>query len=365
MTPEGDPRERLTGLAALFRQQARACAELGSPMYAGILTRMSDDLLAGGVVADVLACAEVDALLAAHAEDLPSSAVALRLMGTVHRLVLEGRAPGLARFFPSVGGRADVNGAWPATVAVLEEHREEIRAGFAQAPQTNEIGRAAALLGGLLHVRARHPMPLRLLEVGASAGLNLRADRFRLRLRDGTGIGPETSSVVLVEPWEGRSPPLHGGIEVVERAGCDTAPLDPTTEDGRLRLTSYVWPDQVDRLERLRGALELAARVPATLVRQGAAAFLHRVELAPGTTTVVWHSVMWQYLPSDEQAAMVARIAELGEQVTADTALAHLRLEPETRGGRHAFFVVLRTWPGAEERVLGTAHPHGVPTTWA
>ena len=364
MTPEGDPRERLTGLAALFRQQARACAELGSPMYAGILTRMSEDLLSGGVVADVLACDEADALLAAYEKDLPSSAVALRLMGSVHRLVLEGRAPGLARFFPSAGGRADVEGAWPATVAVLEEHRDELRAGLAQAPQTNEIGRAAALLGGLLHVRARHPLPVRLLEVGASAGLNLRADHFRVSLREGSGIGPETSPVVLTEPWEGRRPPLGGGIEVVERAGCDTAPLDPTTTDGQLRLTSYVWPDQVERLERLRGALELAARVPATLVRQGAAAFLRHVELAPGATTVVWHSVMLQYLPAEEQTAMVARIEELGEQATAAMALAHLRLEPETRGGRHAFFVVLRTWPGGEERVLGTAHPHGVPTTW-
>jgi hypothetical protein len=149
--------------------------------------------------------------------------------------------------------------------------------------------------------------------------------------------------------------------------------LDPTTPAGRLALTSYVWPDQLDRLERLRGALEVAARVPARVTEQPASEFVREMDLVPGATTVLWHSVVWQYLPDDERAAVSDRLEELGARADAEAALAHLRLEPERRraGGDHEFLVRLRTWPGGpqgsdrSDRLLGVAHPHGIPTRWA
>ena len=153
---------------------------------------------------------------------------------------------------------------------------------------------------------------------------------------------------------------------MVERAGCDLAPVDPTTTEGRLLLTSYVWPDQLARLERLRGALELAREVPATVVAAGAADFLDGIELREGTTTVVWHSVMWQYLGPAEQARVAARLDELGAQASDRAGFAHLALEPRRRspGAAHELLVVLTIWPGGVEQVLGRAQPHGLPTTW-
>ena len=164
---------------------------------------------------------------------------------------------------------------------------------------------------------AANDRPLRLVEIGASAGLNLRADRFRVELADGRSVGPASSPVVLRDPWRGSLPPLSPRLDVVERLGCDVAPLDITTTEGRLRLTSYVWPDQPERLERLRGALQLASEVPATVEQVGAADFLDRLTLQDGTTTVVWHSVMWQYLdPADQDRAEErldrARVARVG-----------------------------------------------------
>jgi hypothetical protein len=217
-----------------------------------------------------------------------------------------------------------------------------------------------------LYVVDRRPGPLRLLEIGASAGLNLRADRFRVELADGAGVGPTDSPVVLPDPWLGHLPPTAVPLQVVERRGCDTEPLDPTTAEGRLRLTSYVWPDQRARLERLRGALEIASHVPATVVRQSARDFLADLALAPGTTTVVWHSIMWQYLDDRVRSDVEARLEELGDSADADARLAHLALEPRRRTPSSAqeILVVLRMWPGGEERVLGSAMPHGIPTTW-
>lgn len=347
-------------LVGHVRRQALACAELGSPLYAGLLTHLADDLAQGGPAA---------AVLAGHAGDPGADALVLRLMGGVHRLVLARRAPGLALFYPSVGGRADVEAAWPALRDVLVEHLVELRAQLDQAPQTNEVGRAAALVGGLHHLAQSRPGPVRLVEIGASAGLNLLADRFRVLAgdgRDGRSAGPATSPVVLEDAWHGPLPPLPARFEVVERFGCDTAPLDARTDEGRLRLTSYVWPDQRARLERLRGALAVAAQVPVSVERSGAVDFLRRLDLVPGTTTVLWHSVMWQYLSPAEQAAATARIDELGSRADRTMGFAHLFLEPQspTADGPLDLVVVLRGWPDGQERVLGTAGPHGLPTTW-
>jgi hypothetical protein len=287
-------------------------------------------------------------------------------MGGVHRLVLQGRAPALAAYYPSVGGDGDADAAWPAFRDVLVAHRDELRSLLDQAPQTNEVGRAAALVGGLQHIVAWRDAPVRLVEMGASGGLNLRADRFRVDLGGGKGVGPVDSPVVLRTAWAGATPPLDRRVDVVDRRGGDTAPVDPTTAEGRLRLTSYVWPDQHERLARLRGALAIAEEVPAVVETEAAAPFVRGLELVDGTTTVLWHSVMWQYLAAEEQAEVTATIEDLGAGAGERAGFAHLFLEPRRRSpeGRHEFLVVLRTWPGGEERILGTAHPHGIPTTW-
>lgn len=344
-------------MVAHLRDQAEACRRLGSPLYAELLARVADDVEAGGPAADVLR---------GHEQDPGPSALGLRLMGGVHRLVLERRAPELATTYPSVGGTGAVEAAWPALRDVLARYREELRGWLDQPPQTNEVGRATALVGALHHLVAQRPGPLRLLEIGASAGLNLRADRFRVELGDGRAAGPRDSPVVLRDAWRGVLPPLDVALEVVERLGCDVAPVDPTTTEGRLLLTSYVWPDQSERLERLRGALELARELPATVEQAGAADFLDRVHLVEGTTTAVWHSVMWQYLDQPERERVRRRLERLGDSATTTTGLAEASLEPRRRsaGSAHEFLVVLRVWPGGEERVLGFAAPHGLPTTW-
>ncbi len=289
-----------------LREQAEHCAALGSPLYCRLLGLVAEDVETGGPSAGVLR---------GHEEDAGPSALGLRLMGAVHRLVLERRAPELALTYPSVGGRGDMDAAWPALRSLLadEELAEEIRDRLHQAPQTNEVGRAAALVGGLLHLAAQETavhgraLPVRLVEIGASAGLNLRADHLRVEDTEGHGCGPVGSPVHLQAAWRGASLPTYHLVPVVARLGCDLAPVDPTTTEGRLTLTSFVWADQVDRLERLRGALQIAAAVPASVVRSGAADFLDGLPLVEGTTTVVWHSIMWQYLDLPERTRVEAR----------------------------------------------------------
>jgi hypothetical protein len=335
-----------------IRWQAAACDELGSPMYGELLRLVADDNELGGQTVQVLR---------GHENDPGPSALALRLLGSVHRLVLAGEVPELAVFYPSVGGEWDPVLGWEAFEQVLESHREEIRLGLEQPPQTNEVGRATALMGGLLHLERR--LPVRLFEIGASAGLNLRADHFAY---DG-GAGRPDSPVRLTGAWQGRALTPWPDLSVVEREGSDIAPVDPVSENGALVLTSYVWPDQDERLARLRGALAIARQVPATVHREDAVSFLRSLDLADGTATVLWHSVMWQYLaPADRRAAGEA-IEALGDSATATAPFAHLYLEPVRPSAEeaHQFLVVLQTWPSREERTLGTAAPHGIPVVWS
>ena len=156
---------------AAFRDQARACRQLGSPMYGDLLTRLADDLDAGGPTATVLR---------GHESDPGPSGLALRLVGSVHRLVLAGAAPELAAYYPTRRAAPGRAGGVTRCVAFLAASGDEVRPLLDQAPQTNEVGRAAALVGGLLRLTARWPLPVRLWEIGASAGLNLQADRFRI-----------------------------------------------------------------------------------------------------------------------------------------------------------------------------------------
>ncbi len=354
------PDRGTSGTAAMvrrFREQAAACGRLGSPMYAELLDRVADDLAAGGVST---------AVLAGHEHDPGPSALALRLTGSVHRLVLEGRAAELAAFYPSVGGAWDLDEGWPAFEAVLRDMPDQVREWLDRPPQTNEVGRAVALMGGLLRIGESHRLPVRLLEIGSSGGLNLRADAFAYSGVDGTRQGPADSPLHLGDVWEGAPLTPWPGLEVVERTGSDVMPVDVTSAEGRLKLTSYVWPDQTVRLERLRRACDVATEVPVEVRPQDAVSFVQGIELVEGTTTVLWHSVMWQYLSPDDRSAVTAHVEALGAAARETSPFAHLLLEPARRtpASDHEFLVVLRLWPTGERRVLGSSTPHGIPTIW-
>jgi hypothetical protein len=317
-------------------------------------------------------------VLAGREQDPGPSALALRLLGSVHRLVLAGEVPELAVFYPSVGGEWDPVLGWEAFEQVLRARGSELRTLLDQPPQTNEVGRSIALYGGLLQLAEEialpdqgggvgpNQVPVRLFEIGASGGLNLRADHFRFDVADGTSYGAVESPVVFRDAWSGRRIAPAPGLRIADRIGSDINPVNPLSEDGALTLTSYVWPDQAARLERLRGALVVAREVPADVRREDALSFLRNVELSEGHVTVIWHSVMWQYLTPEDKVAADQAISVLGERATRSAPLARLCFEPlrRTADSPHEFLIGLQVWPGGVRRILGRAEPHGFPVVW-
>lgn len=338
-----------------LRLQGHACATLGSPMYGDLLQRVGADVGAGGVFAEVLA---------GYKSAPGRLAVPLRLLGGLHRLALDGRAPQLRRWYPSTGGTWAADEAWPQIVSTAAEHITALRAALGQPPQTNEVGRAAALIGGLLVLVSHFPLPIRLFEIGCSAGLNLRADHYQYRYAGGIW-GPADSPARVDDAWQGKLPP-PATVQIVQREGFDIAPVDATTAEGEVTLLSYVWPDMTARLERLRGAIDIARRVPASVEMRAAVDAVAGLRLTEGTLTVLWHSVVWQYLSANEQTAVRAGIDALAAQANARSPFAHLSFEPQRRfrGDPIAFLLRSRTWPGGADQVLAECGPHGPPVVW-
>jgi hypothetical protein len=332
--------------------QAASADALGSPLYATLLRGLHADHDAGGLTAD---------LLRDRSQRPVHDAIALRLLGGVHRIVLEGRAPALAEHYPSVGGQA---GGDPthAFLAVCEEHRGEVDASLGRNVQTNEVGRAAALVGGFSRIARRTQLPLRLREVGSSAGLLLNWDRYAYDT--GHSRAGDADSPVRFEPASWQAPPdLSGDCVVLDRRGCDVHPIDPTSEDGRLTLLSFVWPDQDARFLRLRAALDVAARHPVTIDAADAGEWVEH-ELAsatPGLATVVHHSIVLQYLSPASLEHLRGALRAAGERATPDAPLAWLRMEP---AGPVAD-IRLTTWPGGHEEVAGTTGYHGQDVRWS
>ena len=341
-----DPRAHL---AEQLREQALSCHQMGSPLYGRLLRAAADDAEAGGPVWSVLQT---------HVAPGRGDALALRFMAAVHRLVLTGSAPALAIHYPSVGGDPGLSGAWEAFRDLVAREADTVRALAAHPCQTNEVGRSAPLMFGFLETAALTRLPFRLLEVGASAGLNLRWDHFRYS-GGGAAWGPADSPVDLSGSWTDAPPFADARIEVVERRGCDLRPLDPGRAEDRLKLQSSVWADQAARFARLRGGLELAARVPASVDAMSLHEWLPGQLAQPraGVATVVYHSVVSEYLPDEARRAFHATLEEAGARATAEAPLAWVRLEPASSIREHA--VTLRLWPGGEERRLALAGAHG------
>lgn len=341
-------------LADFARAQVESFRRLGSPFYADLYEPAIADIEEGG---------PAWRLLEPVADEPFGEELGTRLLGGVHRLVLEGHLPELATHYPSSGGDGDGAACWPRLRQVIEERAGELAPCLRRAPQTNEVGRSAPLVGGFLRIARTTGLPLRVLELGASAGLNLRFDRYWYA--DGElGWGDASSPVRFVDLWDGHVPDFHAECRVDERSGCDAHPVDPTTEDGRLTLLSNVWPDQRERFELLRHALDVAGGFPVKVDEALIPEWLEQrlTEHRAGTATVVFHSVVWGYLSESEQARVWELLDLAGARATDEAPLAWLRLEP-TATTEHAE-LWCTTWPGADERLLATSGFHLGRVNW-
>ena len=330
--------------AAHFLSQAAACERLDAPFTARLMRLCAERLGPEGAVGRRI-----------HDWSGPSTdAVALRLAGALHGLVLSGAEPRLAAVYAAPETVSDAS-LWAVVEAAIAAHEAEILDWLDYAPQTNEVARAAVLIAAGRWLGG----PLVLSELGASAGLNLLWEHYALEV-GGRRFGPNDAAVTLRPRWTGPLP-RAGAPEIRARASVDLAPLDPV--DDRLRMRAYVWPDHDARRARLEAALTLAQRERPVVERGDAVDWLAERLATPyaGATHLVYHTIAWQYLPPEAQARGAALLAKAGARASETAPLAHLSMEGD--GGEGAALTLTR-WPGGETIPMGRADFHGRWIAW-
>jgi hypothetical protein len=341
-------------VAAAFANQVAYCSAANAPVTARVV----------GAIAALLDSGEPGALLdrirnwpgAPLADALP-----LRIAGGVHSLWLAGAEPALGAIYRGEPAHDDVALVRDAIAA----HEGELMRWLEGPPQTNEAGRSSNFMAAMLWLAgAGLPARFACLEIGSSAGINLMMDRYAYDL-GGVEAGARNPAMRFNPDWTGNPPPARA-VEIVSLKGCDVAPVDLTDSAQALRLKAYIWPEHTVRFERMEAAIAAAKAKAPDLVKMNAAEFVEAELAKPqaeGTTRMLMHSIVWQYVPKEQQARVTAAMEAAGAKATPERPLAWVMVEANRETHRHE--LVVRYWPGGEEAVtLAEAHPHGAWMRW-
>jgi hypothetical protein len=346
----GSTRDTMLGLAQVFIDFADQEARGVSPLY----ERLADEVAARPT------------LLALLAEAPPAQQRATLFFAAVRDRVLE-----LGIGFPADGA---------ALAAFCADERPALLQRIAhRRTQTNEVARSAQLVPALAAIEARCGSPVSVLELGASAGLNLRFDDYRYRYQTDHGVinvGRDDAVVVITCSFDGDAEAIPATLpRIVDRLGLDLEPIDPRDPVGSRWLRACVWADERKRDSQLVAALGRARADPPNVVRGDAATDL--VHVASGIRSdvplVIFHQALMAYLSTDQRLRVQRAIHELARKRPVfwlmsegpSTFQALVGLSPPTENvARHALVVTDLT--GAEPRSvqLASADPHGRDLRW-
>ena len=334
--------------------QADHAEKAGAPGTAriirGLLAAMETDTATGRRIADWHGAVVEDAL-------------PLRIAGGLHNLLLTGEDRALE---PVYAGLTTEQGAVDAIVCELfERYDTQLLPWLDSPPQTNEAGRSASVMTGLMWLSERTGCGVfELNEIGASAGINTMMDGFGYDL-GGVRFGLGSPAIELAPEWRG-PPPSEAPVDIVALRGCDRQPIDLTDAAQARRLKSYVWPEATERMGRIDAAVRMAGVQKPDVARADAADWVEQMLAEPqeeGVMRVLWHSIVWQYLGEPAQERIEAAMEQAGEAASAERPLAWIMLETNRETFAHELRV--RHWPGdGEWHLLGQAHPHGAWVEW-
>jgi hypothetical protein len=285
--------------------------------------------------------------------------IMLRIAGGLHGLARSGADTDLSALY--AGQRRDFD---EVLARVIKTYDDWLYPWLDSPPQTNEVGRSGALMPGLMVAAGRLGLPIELIEIGGSAGLNINLDRFRYGL-GGVSFGPEGSAVRIAPEWDG-PPPSGQWPEIVARRCNDQLPIDVRDDAVVARLLAYCWADQTERLQRLEAAIAVARAHPVAVEAGDAAEWIEGVLANPqpeGHMRIVMHSVFWQYLPAETRIRIENAIRAAGVNASEERPLGWLRFEPDPPAVG-PMQVRLDLWPAGECLHLGVSHPHGTQIKW-
>jgi len=284
--------------------------------------------------------------------------LALRLLAALHYLALDGRAPGLERAY---AGEGEI---WPAFREVLARDSAWVaRFLREQGMQTNEVQRCFGLLPAFLLAAAETGRALDLIELGPSAGFNLLWDRYAYRYGS-ERWGAEEAPIELSGELRAALPDGLLAIRPVvrKRLGIDLSPIDVNSEHGTRLLRAFIWPEQVERQERLARAVEVVRADPPRILRGDYLELLEPLlaERSVEALTVVYQTASFSYLSSVERERVEQIMARAGERGP----LAFISGEHPSNGPADYWQLRFRLWPGGEPQILARLDFHGRWLEW-
>lgn len=350
--------EQGDALAALWEWFAGTFLPEYSPLYARIATTVAQDR----------------AVLDLVREAPPEAHLPLVLLAAVHYVVLGQADHPLAAVYAGASRQDPA----PLFHDFCMRHRAEILEVMARRRvQTNEVARSALLAPALTRVARAHGLPLLLVDVGASAGLNLCCDRYLLDYGEWGRTGPVDAEVRIACEVRGGKPPIASELGPISgRVGIDLEPVDLDDPDHVRWLLACVWPG-TGRLERTRRAIDVARRQRPRVVGGDALKVLPGVlgDLPPAGVVCVTTTWVLAYLSPDERRGFVELLVECaarrpvvwicGESV--GVVEAFRSLEPDRSEGPAAGEMLSTMTFDAgsvEPELLARVHPHGRWLDW-
>jgi hypothetical protein len=281
----------------------------------------------------------------------------LRIAGGLHALALMGHDADLVAAYPP--NMVDDATLCDSVLRAITHHDAFLCSWVENAPQTNEVRRSAVLIAAAHWLDARYHLPLHVSELGASAGLNMQFDKFAMQIGD-EHWGPKDATVHLAPEWCGQRPP-HSNPHIAERRGVDLNPLRVDQPEDELRLISYLWPDQTERITRTHAAMSLQ---DAPVDKGDAIDWLAKRLAEPrlGCLHLIYHTIAWQYFPKERQDAGRAMFEAAGRAATKTNPIAWFAMEADDNPNGAA--LTLRLWPGDFQLSLGRAGFHGQWVEW-
>jgi hypothetical protein len=337
-------------IAQRFERQGATCAAMGSRFYGALCSHA-----ARAYETDL----PIRALLDRHAH---RSRLALRFLGAAHFRALRNSAAAIAAHFPSTGGDGDAAAGWDAI-------RDDVLANdaaygdlLARPVQTNEVARALPILAAMLFIADATHLPLRIFEIGSSAGLLLNFDLYRYSGTQWVWGDPFSPLHLRNRTASGRPQNLNADLVVRERRGCDLHPLNVRNDSDADTLLSFVWPDQHERLDRLHAAIDIGRGHPVVVDPADGVDWIARVALPkPQHATVAMHTVITEHMPPQTREELRSEMRELGKAATPDAPFAWARMEL----GPRAYETTVTLWPAERDRILARSDGHAQDLEWS
>lgn len=336
------------GNAELLRQ-AEVTRALGSPFVAAVLEAAQRQLWQAP---------RTSALIANWPGNPAAAAIAMRFNGALHALARQNKLPHLHALYHR--DHDDYDGAIGEALTAEDNF---IATWMRDPPQTNEVGRSAAIIAAMMVAQRETGCDFDLLELGSSCGLNLNLARYAYNL-GGSAAGHTDSPVFIAPGWRGAPPPI-APVNVMQARGVDLSPLDPSDAATRERLLSFIWADQHERAQRLEKALDLAHLHPPKVDCANAVTWLADQLQMPqqqGVCRTVFHSMVLQYLNETDRLIVESAIIRAGERATVERPLAWISFEWTPT--RSEVRLLLTCWPDGSTRHLATCHPYGDWVEW-